>query len=125
MLQLLRSAGELDGGEIVVSPWLLMAIAIGFEIAGTSALKYSDGFTKPAPTAVVLAGYGIAFYLMSIVTRSIEVTVVYAIWSGAGISLLTVIGYLVLNESLSPLKVASITLIVCGIVGLNLAGAGH
>ncbi|RIK41235.1 MAG: ligand-binding protein SH3 [Chloroflexi bacterium] len=102
-----------------------MAIAIGFEIAGTSALKYSDGFTRPAPTAITLGAYAIAFYLMSLVTRTLEVSTVYAIWSGAGISLLTLIGYFVLGESLSPLKAGSIALIVCGIVGLNLAGAGH
>ena len=94
-----------------MSPWLLMAIAIGFEIAGTSALKYSDGFTRPLPTAIVLVGYGIAFYLMSLVTRTLEVTTVYAVWSGAGISLLTVIGFVALGESLSWLKFGCIALI--------------
>jgi small multidrug resistance pump len=108
-----------------MSPWLLLFIAVGFEIAGTSALKYSDGFTKPVPVAIMVIGYGIALYLMSLVARSLDVSIIYAVWSGAGIALITVIGYLALNEPLSPLKIASIALIILGIVGLNLAGASH
>jgi small multidrug resistance pump len=106
-----------------MSPWLLLAIAIAFEVAGTVAVRESDGFTRPLPIAVIAVGYGVAFYLMALVTRHLSISTVYAVWSGGGIALLTAIGFVAFDERISPLKLASLLLIGLGIVGLNLAGA--
>ena len=106
-----------------MSPWLLLAIAIVFEVAGTVAVRESDGFTKPFPIAVIVVGYGVAFYLMALVTRHLAISTVYAVWSGGGIALLAAIGFVAFDERLTPLKLASLALIGLGIIGLNLAGA--
>ena len=106
-----------------MSPWLLLAVAIVFEVSGTLAVRASDGFTRPGPVAVVLVGYGVAFFLMSLVTRHLEIATVYAVWSGAGIALIAGIGFVAFDERLSPLKLLSLGLIALGIIGLNVAGA--
>ena len=99
---------------------LLLGSAIFFELIATSSLKASDGFTKALPAGLTVVGYGMSFYLLSMTLKRMEVGVVYAIWSGAGTSLMALVGYWVFNESLPPLKVASIGLIVLGVIGLNL-----
>lgn len=101
--------------------WLLGA-AIFFELIATASLKMSDGFTRMLPSAATVAGYAAAFYLLSLTLKRMEVGVVYAIWSGAGTALMALIGYFLFDESLPPLKLASIGLIVLGVVGLNLMG---
>ena len=106
-----------------MSPWLLLAVAIVFEVAGTVAVRESDSFTKPFPNAVIVVGYGVAFYLMALVTRHLAISTVYAVWSGGGIALLAAIGFVAFDERLTPLKLASLALIGLGIIGLNLAGA--
>lgn len=106
-----------------MSPWLLLAVAIVFEVSGTLAVRASDGFTRPWPVVVVLIGYGVAFFLMSLVTRRLEISTVYAVWSGAGIALIAAIGFVAFDERLSPLKLLSLGLIALGIIGLNVAGA--
>jgi small multidrug resistance pump len=106
-----------------MSPWILLAIAVLAEVAGTVALRQSDGFTRPLPSAIVLVAYSVAFYLLSIISRRLELSIIYAVWSGAGIALLALIGIVALDERMSALKLASLALIGVGIVGLNLAGA--
>jgi small multidrug resistance pump len=105
-----------------MNPWLLLAIAIGAELAATTALKFSDGFTRPGPSLVVAVGYGLAFYLLSIVLRTQEVGIVYAIWSGAGLAIIALIGVVFLGESVSFAKVAGLFAILVGVLLLNLAG---
>jgi small multidrug resistance pump len=99
--------------------WLYLAIAIVAEILGTSFLKASAGFTKPLPSVMVLVGYGVAFFFLSLTLERIPVGVGYAIWSGAGVTLIAAIGWLWFGEKLDAAGIAGIGLIVAGVVVLN------
>lgn len=99
--------------------WLYLGIAIVCEVIATSALKASDGFTRLTPSVVVVLGYGVAFYCLSLTLRSIPVGVVYAIWSGVGIVLISMVGWLVFGQSLSPMALLGMGLITLGVVILN------
>jgi len=102
---------------------LLLSFAIVTEVAGTVALRYSDGFTRLAPSAVVVVGYGVSFWLLALVLRELSVGTTYAVWSAAGTALIAVIGVLAFGEPATALKLASLALIIIGVVGLNLAGS--
>jgi small multidrug resistance pump len=102
---------------------LLLVLAIVTEVAATVALRFSDGFTRPAPIAIVIAGYGISFWLLALVLREMSVAATYAIWSAVGTALVATIGMIALGESATALKLASLALIILGVVGLNLAGS--
>jgi len=104
-------------------PALWLALAIGSEIVATTSLKVSDGFSKLAPSVVVVVGYAISFWAMSISLRSIPLGVVYAIWSGVGTAAIVLIGYLLFHEVLDAVKLGAIGLIVIGVILLNGAGA--
>lgn len=104
-------------------PIMWLAIAIGSEIVATVCLKLSDGFTKPIPSVVVVLGYGISFYALSVTLRSIPLGVVYAVWSGIGTAAIVVIGFFLFREVLDAVKLAGIGLIIVGVVMLNGAGA--
>jgi len=104
-------------------PALWLALAIGSEIVATTSLKVSDGFSKLAPSVVVVVGYAISFWAMSISLRSIPLGVVYAIWSGVGTAAIVLIGYLMFHEVLDAVKLGAIGLIVIGVILLNGAGA--
>jgi small multidrug resistance pump len=101
--------------------WL--ALAIGSEIVATVSLKLSDGFRHLTWGAVVVAGYGISFYALSISLRTIPLGVVYAVWSGIGTAAVVVIGWLLFREVLDAVKLAGIGLIIIGVVMLNGAGS--
>jgi small multidrug resistance pump len=100
-------------------PVAWLALAIGTEVVATTALKASDGFSRLGWGAVVVVGYGVSFYALSITLRSIPLGVVYAIWSGVGTAAIVVIGYVVFGEVLSFVKLAGIGLIVIGVAMLN------
>lgn len=104
-------------------PVVWLALAIGSEIIATVSLKLSDGFTKPFPSIVVVVGYAISFYALSITLRSIPLGVVYAVWPGVGTAAIVVIGVFLFREMLDTVKVAGIGLIIVGVVMLNGAGA--
>lgn len=105
-------------------PWLLLALAITSEVLATSALKLSNGFTHLGWTAVVVAGYITSFILLARVLKlHLDVGTAYAVWSGAGTAAIALIGALFLGETLTPLKIGGILLIIGGVVILNLAGA--
>lgn len=110
-----------------MSVWFLLSLAIVSEVIGTSALKLSDGFTKPWPSLVVLVGYGLAFYLLSLTLKQIPVGVAYAIWAGAGIALITLIGWVVFKQALDLAGLLGISLIISGVVVLQLFSnvSGH
>ena len=99
--------------------WLLLSIAIVAEVIATSALKAADGFTRPVPSLVVIAGYGIAFYFLSLALRGIPVGVAYAVWSGVGIVLISVIGWMAFGQRLDAAAVLGIGLIMAGVIVLN------
>jgi len=102
---------------------LLLSLAIVTEVSATVALRFSDGFTRPGPIAIVVLGYGISFYLLALVLREMSVGSTYAIWSAAGTALVAAFGIFALGESATTLKLASLALIIIGVVGLNLAGS--
>ena len=101
-------------------PYLYLAGAILGEVIATSALKASEGFTKLLPSILVVAGYAVAFYLLSIVLKTIPVGVAYAIWSGAGVALITVIGWVIYGQKLDLAALCGMALIVAGVVVLQL-----
>lgn len=103
-----------------ISPQLLLAIAIACEVAGTSFLKASNGFTVALPAVMTTLFYGIAFYLLAIIVRVMPVGVVYAIWSGMGIVLIGIVGWLVFGQTLNPPTIAGMVLIVLGVAIVNL-----
>lgn len=100
--------------------WLFLAIAIIGEVVATSALKSSEGFTRLGPSVVVVVGYGIAFYLLSLVIKSIPVGIAYAVWSGLGIVLVAAIAWVVHDQKLDLWAFIGIGLIVLGVAVLNL-----
>lgn len=100
--------------------WLYLGIAIIAEIAATSALKSADGFTRLWPSLLVISGYMIAFYFLSLTLRSIPLGITYAIWSGVGIALLAVIGWCFYQETLDLAAFAGIGFIILGILILLL-----
>jgi multidrug transporter EmrE-like cation transporter len=100
--------------------WLFLAIAIVGEVVATMTLKSSDGFTKLVPSVVVVAGYGIAFYFLSLALKSIPVGIAYAVWAGLGIVLVTAIAWIVYGQKLDIWAFVGIGLIVAGVVILNL-----
>lgn len=104
--------------------WFVLFSAIICEIVGTTALKLASQGGKHAVYfgGSVLFFYAVCFYTLGITFRYFDLGAVYAIWSGVGITLLAVIGALFFGDNLSPLKLASIALIIIGIVGLNLSG---
>jgi small multidrug resistance pump len=104
--------------------WFWLATAIAFELMGTTAMKFSEGFSRWLPTALVLICYVISFTFMSWSLKEINVSVAYAIWSGVGTAAIAVVGALYFHEPMTSLKVVSIGLIILGVVGLNLQG-GH
>ncbi len=92
--------------------WLFLVIAIVGEVIATSALKSSEGFTKLAPSAVVIIGYGIAFYFLSLVLKSIPVGVAYAVWSGLGVVIITAIAWLLHGQKLDAWGFVGMGLII-------------
>lgn len=103
--------------------WMLLAVAIVTEVAATALLPRSSGFTDPFWTVVVLIGYGASFWLLSLVVRTVPVSVTYAVWSAAGTAIVAAIGVVALGESMSWIKGASLAVIIIGVVGLFLAEA--
>lgn len=96
--------------------YLYLAIAIVAEVIGTSALKAAEGFTRPLPSLLVVAGYGTAFYFLSLVLRTIPIGVAYAIWSGVGVALIALIGWALYRQTLDAGAIVGIGLIVAGVV---------
>src|SRR5690554_8143729 len=94
--------------------WLFLAVAIAGEVVATSALKSSHGFTRLLPSVVVVTGYSIAFYFLSLALKAIPVGVAYAVWAGAGIALVTAIAWWVHGQRLDVWGFVGIGLIVSG-----------
>ncbi|WP_375457698.1 SMR family transporter [uncultured Enterovirga sp.] len=105
-----------------MSPTSLLALAVAIlaEVAATTALKASDGLTRLWPTIATIVGYALAFWMMSLAMRSVPVGVIYAIWSGVGIVLISLVGWLAFGERLDGPALAGIGLIVAGVLVINL-----
>ena len=100
--------------------WLILFIAIVAEVIATSALKSSEGFTKPIASIVVVLGYMIAFYCLSLTLKTIPVGIAYAVWSGVGIVLITTVAWIVFDQKLDVWGIIGIVLIMSGVLVLNL-----
>ena len=103
-----------------MNSFIFLTIAIIGEVIATTALKLSDGFTKVIPSILVAVGYGVAFYFLSLSLKTISIGVAYATWSGAGIVLTIAVGVFLWRESLDIARIIGSTLIISGILILNL-----
>lgn len=100
--------------------YLYLAIAIVAEVIGTSALKSVEGFSKPIPLLLVICGYAIAFWMLTLVMKSIPVGITYAIWSGLGIVLISLVSWWLYGQKLDAPAFAGIGLIIAGVVVIQL-----
>jgi len=100
--------------------WVYLLLAIGFEVVATSALKASESFTRLGPSIIVVVGYAAAFYLLSLPLRTMPVGIVYAIWSGAGIVLISLVGWIAFRQHLDAAALIGIALILAGVAVINL-----
>ncbi len=100
--------------------YLYLAIAIIAEVGATSALKASEEFTKPVPSLIVIVGYGVAFYFLTLVLRSIPVGITYATWAGLGIVLVAMVGMVLYKQIPDLPAVIGMGLIVAGVIVINL-----
>ncbi|WP_028561955.1 DMT family transporter [Paenibacillus pinihumi] len=105
--------------------WLFLILAIGFELSGTLSMKLSQGFAKLWPSILMFVCYGISFTSLNFALNSFKISVAYAIWSGAGIILITVAGVVFFSERLSLASFLWIAVIVAGVVGLNMSAKVH
>jgi len=100
--------------------WVYLVVAVAGEVIATSALKSSAGFTKLGPSAIVVAGYGVAFYFLSLTLDVIPVGISYALWSGIGIVFISLIGWILFGQRLDLPAMVGIGLIVAGVAVINL-----
>lgn len=107
--------------------WLYLIVAIIAEVIATSALKATAGFTRLIPSLLVIVGYGTAFYFLSLTLRSIPLGIAYALWSGIGIVLVSIVGWLLYRQHLDSAAIIGIALIISGVLVINLfsKSAGH
>ncbi|MFH0179569.1 DMT family transporter [Streptomyces cacaoi] len=103
--------------------YLTLAGAIAAEVAATTAMKYSDGFSRLWPSLLTAVGYVVSFLLLAQTLKTVGIGTAYAIWAGVGTAVIAVIGLALFGESLTPTKAVGILLIVGGVVVLNLGGA--
>jgi len=102
---------------------LLVATAIVFEVSGTLMMKYTGGFTKVVPSLVMFICYAISIVSLSVAVKKLDIGVIYAIWAGCGVALVTLLGMALFGEPLTLTKILFILLILVGVVGLNLTGS--
>jgi small multidrug resistance pump len=106
--------------------WALLIGAIVCEVTGTIALRLSDGFAKPIPSAITVAAYLAAFFLLAqVLKRGMAVGVVYGVWAALGIALVALIGAVFLGDSLTWVQVGGLGLVIAGVVALEAGGASH
>jgi len=104
--------------------WILLFLAGVLEIVWAIGLKYTEGFTRPAPTALTLAAMAASFYLLSLALRTLPLGTAYAVWVGIGAIGTALAGVLLFDEPMSTLKAISLVLVVAGVAGLKLASSG-
>tara|TARA_B110001454_G_C12290673_1_gene255097 strand:+ start:151 stop:480 length:330 start_codon:yes stop_codon:yes gene_type:complete len=100
--------------------YLYLLTAIAAEVTATTFMKSSEGFTKLVPSLVVVAGYAVAFYFLSLTLRTLPTGIAYAIWSGVGVVLITAIAWIFQGQKLDAAAILGMSLIVAGVVVLNL-----
>lgn len=110
----------MNGGVNKIMPWFYLCLAIIFEVGGTTSMKLSEGFTRLFPSVLMLVFYLGSFTFLTLSLKNLDVSVAYAIWSGVGIVIITLIGFFVFQEGISIVKAVSIILILIGVVALNM-----
>jgi len=105
--------------------WILLIVAIVLEVAGTTNMKLSEGFSKLVPSVLVLFFYALSIITLTFAVNRLDVSVAYAVWSGMGTALVAIIGLWFFQESLTSVKVAALGLIVVGVVMLHLTSESH
>lgn len=111
-----------------MNPWVLLGLAIVSEVVGTTALRASNDssdLTRWILIGAVAVGYGLSFWLLALVLKRIDLGIAYAVWAGVGTAITALIGIALFGEGMTLVKLGFIGLIVVGVVGLNLSGAGH
>lgn len=103
--------------------WVYLVAAIFLEVAGTTSMKLSDGFTRLGPSVAIFVLYGLAFACLTLALKSFDVSVAYAVWAGLGVALISLVGIVYFQEPVTAVKLGSLVLIVLGVAGLNLGGA--
>ena len=103
-----------------MQPWIFLSIAIISEVIATSCLKASEGFTRFWPSVVVIIGYLLAFYLLSLTLKTIPVGIAYAVWSGVGIVLIAMVGWLFLGQKLDMPAIIGLVFIITGVMVINI-----
>ena len=101
--------------------WALLGVAIAFEVAGTTCMRLSEGFSRLVPSALIFVFYAVSFALNTVIIRTLGLSVVYAVWSGVGTVLTALIGYMYFKEPATALKLVSAGLVVIGVFGLHAA----
>ncbi len=101
--------------------WAVLALAILFEVGGTTSMRLSEGLSRLTPSLMIFVFYACSFALNAMVIRTLGLSVVYAVWSGVGTVLTALIGYLYFKEPASALKIGSAGLIVLGVLGMHMA----
>jgi small multidrug resistance pump len=112
---------SLKEGRLTMS-WIFLGIAILLETTGTTCMKLSEGFSKLVPSVLLFIFYGLSFALLTVVMKRINLSIAYAIWSGAGTALIATVGVLWFKEPVTAVKIVSLVLIIAGVVGLRLTG---
>ena len=128
MLFVKRNSGssKFNNDAIPINPftnssmhWLYLVIAILLEVSGTTCMKFSEGFSKLVPTLFIFIFYGLSFTFLSLALKVLPIALTYAIWSGAGTAVITVIGVLWFGEGINAIKLISLLLIIIGVAGLH------
>jgi small multidrug resistance pump len=102
--------------------WVYLVFAILTEVAGTTSMKISEGFTRLVPSVFIFVFYGVSLVLLTLSLKKLDVSLAYAVWSGMGTALIATIGILWFREPMTAIKLASLALIIIGVLGLNLGG---
>ena len=105
--------------------WVILFIGIVLEVIGTTSMKLSEGLTRPLYTVMMFVCYALSLGAIALALKQLEVSLVYAIWAGLGTALVAAIGVVYFHEPLTALKLASIGLIIAGVVGLGYVGVGR
>lgn len=102
--------------------WFYLIAAILLEVCGTTSMKLSNGFSNALPSVMIFVFYGLSMMCLTVAVKTIDVSIAYAIWSGLGTAVIVVIGVAAFGETMTPVKLGALALIVVGVVSVNLDG---
>jgi small multidrug resistance pump len=118
-MKLKVAQGNNDSTEKISSAWLLLGIAVVFEIVGVLGLRFSEGFTLALPTGIAIGAFTLALYLVSRVMKKLPVSIAYPIWAGGGTVGVALLGVFALGEAINAIKALGILLIIFGVILVN------